>query len=100
MRFSGGPVRVGCPHPPVAVDGLVGGGGEDQQLVPLVGQQSCVDLHRYLGVERQSPGPLDEFEHDPVPDTTQFVRQLRVAVVQQISHILAEIDFNLTINHY
>ena len=88
MRFSGGPVRVGCPHPPVAVDGLVGGRGQDQQLVPLVGQQSRVDLHWNLSVEGQSPSPLDKFEHNSVTDTTQFVRQLGVAVIQQIGHIL------------
>ena len=89
MRLSSGSVRVGGPHPPIAVDGLVGGGGEDQQLVPLVGQQPRVDLHRDLGVEWQSPSPLDKLEHDPVSDTTKFIRQFGVAVIQQVSHILA-----------
>lgn len=81
-----GAVAVGGAHP-VAVDGLEGGGGQDQELVPLVGQQPRVDLDRDLGVEGKAAGPLHQLEHDPVPDPAELVRQLRVAVVQQVRHI-------------
>ena len=81
-------VRPGGAHPPGAVYGLVGGGGEHQQLVPLVGQQARVDLHGDLVVEGQAAGPLDQLVVDPVPDAAELVRQVGGAVVQQVVHVL------------
>jgi len=70
------------------VDGLVGGGGEHQQLVPLVRQQARVDLHGDLVVEGKAAGPLDQLVDDPVADAAELVRQVRGAVVQQVIHVL------------
>ena len=60
-------------HPAVAVDGLVGGGGEHQQLVPLVGQLAGVNLDRNLIVEWKFSSPVNELVHNPVSNTTEFV---------------------------
>ena len=87
MRLGGGAVAVGGAHP-VAVDGLEGGGGQHQQLVPLVGQQPRVDLDRDLSVKGEAARPLHQLEHNPVPNPAKLVRQLRVAVVQQVRHVL------------
>ena len=73
VQLGGGPVRVCGAHPPVAVNGLVGGGGQHQQLVPLVGQQPGVDLNGNLIVEWKLSGPVNELEDNPVPDTAQLV---------------------------
>ena len=73
MEFRRCPVGVGGAHPAVAVDGLVGRGGEDQQLVPLVGQKPGVDLHRDLSVEWKFPSPVDQLEDNPVSNPTQLV---------------------------
>ena len=73
MELGSGPVRVSCPHPPVAVDGLVGRGGEHQQLVPLVGQQPGVNLNRNLSVEWKLPSPVDQLEDNSVSNPTQLV---------------------------
>ena len=73
MEFRRGPIRVCCSHPAVAIDGLVGRGGEDQQLVPLVGQQPGVDLHGDLSVEWKFPSPVDQLEDNPVSNPTQLV---------------------------
>ena len=81
MRLRRRPVRVSGAELLGAVDGLVGGGGEDQQLVPLVGEQPGVQLHRDLLVEREPPGPLHQLEHDAVADAAEFVRQVRRVVV-------------------
>ena len=67
---------------------LVGGGGEDEQLVPLVGEEPGVQLHGDLGVEGEAPGPLHQLEHDPVSDAAQLVRQLTGRVVQQVRYVL------------
>ena len=56
-----------------AIDGLVGGGGEDQELVPLVGEEAGVELDGDLLVEGQPPGPLDQLEDDAVADAAKFV---------------------------
>ena len=77
MRLRRRPVRVSGAELLGAVDGLVGGGGEDEQLVPLVGEQPGVQLHRDLLVEREPPGPLHQLEHDAVADAAEFVRQVR-----------------------
>ena len=69
---------------------LVGGGGEDEQLVPLVGEEPGVQLHGDLGVEGEAPGPLHQLEHDPVPDAAQLVRQLAGRVVQQVRYVLKQ----------
>ena len=69
---------------------LVGGGGEDEQLVPLVGEEPGVQLHGDLGVEGEAPGPLHQLEHDPVPDAAQLVRQLTGRVVQQVRYVLKQ----------
>ena len=60
-------------HPAVAVDGLVGGGGEHQQLVPLVGQEASVNLNRNLSVEWKLPSPVNQLEDNSVSNPTQFV---------------------------
>jgi len=70
------------------VDGLVGGGGEDEQLVPLVRQQAGVDLHGDLVVEGKAAGPLDQLVDDAVADAAELVRQVGGAVVQQVVHVL------------
>ena len=64
---------AGGGHHSVAVDGLVCGGGEHQELVPLVGQQPGVDLHRDLSVEWKFPSPVDQLEDNPVSNPTQLV---------------------------
>ena len=56
-----------------AIDGLVGGGGEDQELVPLVGEEAGVQLDRDFLVEGKPPGPLDQLEDDAVADAAKFV---------------------------
>ena len=73
VGLGSGAVAVGGAHP-VAVDGLEGGGGQDQELVPLVGQQPRVDLDGDLGVEGEAARPLHQLEHDPVPDPAELVR--------------------------
>ena len=72
---------------------LEGGGGQHQELVPLVGQQPRVQLHREFIIERKATRPLNELEHDPVPDPAELVRQLRVAVVQKVRHVLQRENF-------
>ncbi len=81
-------VWAGGAHAPGAVDGLVGGGGEDEQLVPLVRQQAGVDLHRDLVVEGEAAGPLHQLVDDAVADAAELVRQVGGAVVQQVVHVL------------
>ena len=39
-------------------------------------------------IEGQAPGPLDQLHHDVVAYPAEPVRQLRVAVVEQIVHVL------------
>ena len=73
MEFRRCPVGVGGAHPAVAVDGLVGRGGEDQQLVPLVGQEASVNLNRNLSVEWKLPSPVNQLEDNSVSNPTQFV---------------------------
>ena len=58
--------------------------------MPLVGQQPRVNLNWYLVVEGKAASPLHKFDHNPVSDAAKFVGQFRVAMVQQISHILAD----------
>ena len=92
MRLRRLPVRPDGAHPGRAVDGLVGRGGQHEQLVPLVGEQLRVDLDRDLLVEGQPPGPLDQLVHDGVADLAQLARQVGRAVVQQLAHVLGEAD--------
>ena len=70
------------------MDGLVGGGGEHEQLVPLVGEQAGVRVDGDVLVEGQAPRPLNQLHHDVVSDQAQAVRELSVAVVQQVVHVL------------
>ena len=76
MEFRGCPVGVGCSHPPLAVDGLVGRGGEDQELVPLVGQQPGVDLDGNLRVEGELPCPADQLQDNSVSNLTELLWQV------------------------
>ena len=94
VEFSRGPVGVSCSHPPLAVDGLVGGGGEHQQLVPLVGQQPRVNLDGNLGVEWKLPSPADQLQDNSVSNLTQLLWQVRCALIQQISDILRKNSWN------
>ena len=82
------PVGAHGAHPPAAVYGLVAGGGEDQELVPLVGEEAGVDVDGDILVEGQAPRPLHQLHHDVVSDPAEAVRQLSVAVVQQVVHVL------------
>ena len=72
------------------IDGLVGGGGEDQELVPLVGQQPGVDLNGNLRVEGKLPRPADQLQDNSVSNLTQLLRQVRSTLIQKISDILRE----------
>ena len=90
MKFDLLPVRPGGAHPGGSVDGLVGGGGEDEQLVPLVRQQLGVDVHGKILVERQSAGPLDEFVHDRVSDLAQLLLKVSRVLVQELANILEQ----------
>ena len=56
-----------------AIDCLIGGGGEDQELVPLVGEEAGVQLDGDLLVEGQPSGPLDQFEDDSVANAAKFI---------------------------
>ena len=64
---------MSCPQFLGAVDGLVGRGGEDQELVPLVGEEAGVQLDGDLLLEGQPSGPLDQFEDDAVADGAKFI---------------------------
>ena len=88
VGLGGGAVRVGGAQLLGAVDGLVGRGGEHQQLVPLVGEETGVEFHRNLLVEGQPPGPLDQLQDDPVADATQLVGEIRGRVVEEVSNVL------------
>ena len=69
-------VAPGGAHPLVPVDRLVGGGGEDQELVPLVGQQTGVDLNGNLRVEGKLPRPADQLQDNSVSNLTQLLWQV------------------------
>ena len=73
VRLRCGAICMGGPQFLGAIDGLVGGGGEDQELVPLVGEEAGVQLDGDLLVEGQPPGPLDQLEDDAVADAAKFV---------------------------
>ena len=75
-----------------AVDGLVGGGGEDQELVPLVGEQAGHDVVRNVLVEGESTGPLHQLDHNVVADLIELVRQHGDGRVQQKVDVLTERD--------
>ena len=51
MKFNFFSVRSCRSHPPGAVNGLVSGGGEDQELVPLVSQKPRCQVNRELAEE-------------------------------------------------
>ncbi len=88
MKFDFFSVRSCRPHSPSAVDGLVRGGGENQELVPLVRQQPRRQVDGQLAEERQPPGPLDQLVDDGVADLTEFLLQIRLFLVQQLSDVL------------
>ena len=73
MRLRCRSVCMSCPQFLGAVDGLVGRGGEDEELVPLVGEEAGVQLDGDLLVEGQPSGPLDQFEDDSVADAAKFI---------------------------
>ena len=75
------PVRSGGAHPLGSVNGLVGAGGQHQQLVPLVGQQPRVDVHRQVRVEGQAARPLNQLVNDRVADLTQLLLQVGAVLV-------------------
>ncbi len=88
MQLNLFPVRPRGAHALGAVDGLVGGGGQHKQLVPLVGQQLGVDVHGEVRVEGQSAGPLDQLVHDGVADLAQLLLEVRAVLVQQLANVL------------
>jgi hypothetical protein len=98
MKFNFFPVRPGRPHPPGPVDGLVGGGGEHQELVPLVRQQPGGQVNGQLAEEGQPPGPLDQLVDDGVSDLAELLFQVRLLLVQQLGNVLFEVEKKLKIS--
>lgn len=88
MKFDFLSVSPGGSHPPGAVDGLVGGSGEHQQLVPLVRQQLGRQVDRQLTEEGQPPGPLHQLVHDGVADLAKLLLQVGLLLVEQLSDVL------------
>ena len=94
MKFYFFPVRPGRPHPPGPVDGLVGGGGEHQELVPLVRQQPGGQVDGQLAEEGQPPGPLDQLVDDGVSDLAELLLQVGLLLVQQLGNVLLKLKKN------
>ena len=88
MKFDFLSVSPGGSHPPGAVDGLVGGSGEHQQLVPLVRQQLGRQVDRQLTEEGQPPGPLHQLVHDGVADLAKLLLQVGLLLVEQLGDVL------------
>lgn len=55
-----------------SVDGLVRGGGKDQELMPLVCEETRVNLHGELLVEGKALGPLHELNGYGVPELAEL----------------------------
>ena len=72
------------------MDGLIGRGGQDEQLVPLVSQEPRVDVHGELVIEGKSARPLDQFVHDGVSDLTELLLEICRVLVQQLSDVLKQ----------
>ena len=77
------------------MDGLVGGGGENEEFVPLVREELCMDVHRYVLIEGEPPCPLDQLVHNAVADLAQLAGEIRRTVVQQFVDILKFLGFKL-----
>ena len=59
-------IRASCSHSHMAMDCLVGSGGDDDQLVELVGEKVGVNLDIQVIVKWQPANPLDQFVNDGV----------------------------------
>jgi hypothetical protein len=94
MKFYFFPVRPGRPHPPGPVDGLVSGGGEHQELVPLVGQQPGGQVDGELAEEGQPPGPLDQLVDNGVSNLAELLFQVGLLLVQQLGNVLLKLKKN------
>ena len=88
MKFDFFPIGPCGAHAPEPMDGLVGRGGEDQQLVPLVRQQFGMDFFGQLVVEGEAGDPLDQLVDDGVADFAEFVLQIGRVLAQQLTNVL------------
>lgn len=88
MKFRRLTIGTDGSHPLVSMDGLVGGGGEHEEFVPLVREELCMDVHRDVLIEREPPCPLDQLVHNAVANLAELAREICRTVVQQFVHIL------------
>ena len=71
------------------MDGLVCGGGDDDQLVELVRQQVGVHVDVQVVVEGQPPYPLDQLVHDGISNLPQLGLKIS-RCVQKLSNVLPD----------
>ena len=72
------------------MNGLIGRGGQHQELVPLVGEESGMYFFGQLVVKGQSGYPFYQLVYDGVSNLAEFVLQIRWILTEQLTNILGK----------